>query len=356
MGLNYSDDDLDGGWHQMTIEDYFEEEVKPNLFAVSRVFAAARKQMTLAEYKALSLALSRISWKEECPDTLYLDKRELAKAVGVNSDPDHLSVDLNRAIGEMPAHSFIKFADKDKDMYLNGNFVRTVALFRNKVRIRLEGEFLPLFGNLGKDYITMWSQDIFRMRTERSVQFYELLRENTDTRLAENVGTVSIKKFKELFDIPKDGKGSYVLNGHFQRTHFEKRVIDPICEDLAVSRMIQLIVGQDGKYYEKVKRGNRVVAYKFHWAYTSHPSVLNAVSVTELQERVDKDPLLLKTAKDVAFGKKRKRKPKPPIQFNQFPQREYDYEELERELTLNIEGDGHVDGQTHLAPDGSVRD
>ena len=163
MAMNYTDEQ----YHQFSLEEYFQGDVKPNLFAVSRIFAEARKQMTIAEHKTLVYALSQIRWKEKCPDTLYLDKKELAKVVGINSDIDHLSADLNRSIGEMPKHSFLRFSDKDKGMYLNGNFVRTVAMFKNVVRIRLEEEFLGLFGNLETNFLTLWSEDIFGMKTER---------------------------------------------------------------------------------------------------------------------------------------------------------------------------------------------
>ena len=301
MAMNYTDEQ----YHQFSLEEYFQGDVKPNLFAVSRIFAEARKQMTIAEHTTLVYAISQIRWKEKCPDTLYLDKKELAKVVGINSDIDHLSENLNRSIGEMPKHSFLRFSDKDKGMYLNGNFVRTVAMFKNVVRIRLEEEFLGLFGNLETNYLTMWSEDIFGMKTERAVLFYELLRDNSDTRLVQNTGTVSIRKFKELFDIPKDGKGSYMTSdGHFARTHFEKYVIDPICEELTKTKMIQLILQPDGKYYEKVKRGGRVIAYKFFWTVSLHPAVATASEVRAIQERVDRNPELLKVASDVLQGGK----------------------------------------------------
>lgn len=327
MAMNYTDEQ----YHQFSLEEYFQGDVKPNLFAVSRIFAEARKQMTIAEHKTLVYALSQIRWKEKCPDTLYLDKKELAKVVGINSDIDHLSENLNRSIGEMPKHSFLRFSDKDKGMYLNGNFVRTVAMFKNVVRIRLEEEFLGLFGNLETNYLTMWSEDVFRMKTERAVLFYELLRDNSDTRFVQNTGTVSIRKFKELFDIPKDGKGSYVTSdGHFARTHFEKYVIDPICEELTKTKMIQLILQPDGRYYEKVKRGGRVIAYKFFWTVSLHPAVASAEEVRELQERVDQDPQMLKIAKDILKGEKRRAGKKN--QFNEFQQNEYDWNQLESEI------------------------
>ena len=259
MGMNYTDED----YHQVTMDELFEIEVKPSLFAVSRIFADCRKQMNVKEFKTLAFALSHIDWTAACPDTLYCDKKKLAKAVGVNSDEDHLSVDLNDEIGEMPSHSFLRFKDKDKGIYDNGNFVRRITFFKNVVRIRLEDEYLKLFGGLDKGYITMWSGDIYKMSSERSVLLYELLRHNSDTRQPFNVGTISVRKFKEMYNIPKEAYTE--KNGHFKRTTFEQRVIDPACEDLAKTEMIKLMIQEDGKYYEKVKRGGRVVAYRLFW-------------------------------------------------------------------------------------------
>lgn len=280
MAMNYTDEE----YHQYTLEEFYSVEVKPNLFAVSRIFAEAHKQMNLAEYKAFTLALSHIDWTKDCPDTLYLDKKELAKAIGITSDPDHLSQDLARAIGQMPRHSFIEFSEKGKACYVSGNFVRTLALFRNVVRIRIEDEFLGLFGGLDGQkevtkYITMWSEDIYGMSSERAVLFYELLRDNSDTRLDVNSGTVSIRKFKEMFNIPEKGKGSYTRNDEnhkFNRPEFEKYVINPLCDELMKTKMIQLLFTPDGKLYEKVKRGNRVIAYKFYWRLVDPKPLLEA--------------------------------------------------------------------------------
>ena len=329
--MNYTDEEF----HQITIDETYNVEFKPNMFAVSRIFAEAHKQMTAAEYKTFALALSRIEWEKPCPDTLYLDKKEVAEIVGINSDPDHLSVDLNRAIGEMPKHSFLKFSEKAKGLYVNGNFVRTIAMFKNIVRIRLEEEFLGLFGDLQKDrqYITMWLEDIKGLN-ERAILFYELLRDNSDTRISVNEGTVSIKKFKEMFEIPKDGPGSYMRGNqnHFDRSNFEKYVIDPVCESLTKTSMIRLILQPDGKYYQKIKKGNRVIAYKFFWALSMHPAVATAAEMKELREEVGpevgKDPVVLKVAKDIVAGKKKPKAKKQANNFHNFTERETDYQDL----------------------------
>lgn len=316
----------------MDLEELFESQVKNDLFAVSRIFAEARKQMSLSEYKAFTLALTSVNWKDPCPDVLYLDKKEVAECVGIKSDPNHLSQDLKHSIGLLPKHSFLEFADKDKDIYVNGCFVSTIGFFKNRIRIRMNPDYLNLFGSLDKGYITMWAQDIYKMSSERSIKFYELLRDNSDTRLEVNEGTVGIKFLKELFGIPKDGPGSYMRsekNGGFDRTKFEQRVIDPLCEDLLHTAMISLIVQPDGHYYEKIKRGGRIIAYKFFWSISAHPSVATASEKAEIQEAIDKDGRILKVAKDIVKGKKTSNKEST---FDQFEQNEYNFDELEKAL------------------------
>ena len=75
--------------------------------------------------------------------------------------------------------------------------------------------------------------------------------------------------------------------------------------------MVTLILQPDGKYYQKIKRGNRVSHYQFFWEFTARPGIASAQEIRELQERVDKNPQVLKVAKDLIEGQKRPKKPKP---------------------------------------------
>lgn len=320
---------------QISFEEYIDG--SSGLIAVSRIFASARKEMNLAEQKAFVYALSQVRFTEEAKTNIvYLDKKTLARIVGVNSDSDHLSVDLNRSIGELGRHSYIKIADKDLDLYDSGNVITRVTMFKNRVRVKFEEEYLSLFTGLSKNYITLWASDIYQMTNERSVQFYEYLRNINDDRVQTNDVLLGIKPLKEMFNIPKDGKGSYMRDkGGFDRANFEKKVIDPICEDLAKCKMINLLVQSDGKYYEKVKKGNRVEGYRFYWTFTSRPSIASATEVHQIQTRVDKDPTVLKVAKDILKGEKKKRKAPEQNPFNQFEQNQYDFDELEKELLRN---------------------
>lgn len=307
---------------QIKLTDLFEPPER--LFAVSRIFARARKSMTLAEQKCFVYALSQMTFKDKATTNyIKLDKKVLATALGIHSDPDHLSVDLFNEIKLLPEHSKIEIADKDKDFFASGFVVTSVVSFKNIVRIRFNEDYLPLFTSLSSDYITMWSSDIFQMNSKRSVQFYEYLRQITDTRKKVNQVGLGIKAIKEMFDIPKDGKGSYMREkGGFNRSEFEKKVIEPLCSDLQKCKMINLIVQPDGKPYEKVKRGNRVDGYRFYWTISEHPRVATAKEVKEIQERVDKCPEVLKTAKDILKGEKKSKK-----KYQDFPQSGTTYDE-----------------------------
>ena len=304
MAKDNFDNQIEG---QLSITDIFSP--SDRLFAVSRIFARARKEMSLAEQKTFVYALSELKFTEEPKSNIvYLNKKTLAQIVGVDSDTDHISFDLYRKVKELPRHSYIEIVDEDKGFYDSGLIVTKVTFFKNRVRIKLEEEYLPLFTGLSTNYITMWSGDIFQMSSIRSVQFYEYLRQITDTREEINSVGLGVKALKEMFDIPKDGKGSYMRpnGGGFNRSEFEKKVIEPLCDDLRNCRMINLVVQPDGKLYEKVKRGNRVDGYRFYWTISEHPAVATAAEVKKAQQRVDRNPEVLKVVKDILNGDKKK--------------------------------------------------
>lgn len=335
---------------QMTIENMYDP--NSSLFAVARIFARAKKEMTLGEMKALAWALTYIKFKDApVTDTVVMDLYFLAKKIGVNSDREHLRSDVFRVLRDMRKHSSLVFADVDRKYYDSGSFIRRVTISGDKVRILFEPQYLGLFTGLTKDFITLWAEDISRMGTKRSMQFYEYLRQLTDGKKTEYDVLLGVRRLKEIFDIPKDGPNSYMRkNGGFDRSNFEKNVIDPICEDLEKCEMIKLLIvgevadekAKNGKkkkiYYEKVKDGKRVIGYRFYWAFSARPQIATAEKVKEIKDEAIKDPVLLKVAGDIVKGKKKKNtREKNTNPFNQFKQNEYDFGELE-EVILNTNG------------------
>lgn len=340
MGKNNNFDNQIQG--QMTIDDLFSPPER--MVAVSNIFARARKEMSLAEQKTFVYALSQIDWTksaEKQSNVVKLNKKVLANILGYKSDPTDLSQNMWREIKDIWKHSCIEIADRDRNIYDSGTIISRITQFTNIVRIKFEEEYFPLFTGLGSDYITMWSMDIFNMTSERRVQFYELLRQMSyDKYRVEGTNTYSygwgIKALKEMFDIPEEGKGSYMRskeNGGFNRSEFEKKVIAPLCADLAKCKMIQLVIQPNGKMYEKVKRGRTVDGYQFYWTYSAYPAVAAASEVRELQDKVDRNPQVLKVAKDILSGEKKSKKKKNS--FNDFKQNDYDLDALEKMLLQN---------------------
>lgn len=312
---------------QMSFSDLYPEPVSP-LVAVSKAFASARKEMSLPEWRAFIYLLTTIKWKESNNNVFMLDKKQLASIVGVASDPDHLSQDLKRSIGKLPKHSFIEIDDQYRDVYASGNIVRSVRMYQNRVCIKLDEDYMPMFQNLTKDFITMWAEDLFRMKSERAILFYEDLRMHSDTRKV-NEKIYSIPELKKMFDIPKEGRGSYMKkDGHFDRPHFEQRVLIPLVEEIKQSRMINLHVNPDGLSWEKVKDGKFVVGYRFVWSISTHPGAATAEEVEELNQ----DPVTLTVAKKLkdrpaAFKDKKTAsksgKSKPANAWGGFEQHQY---------------------------------
>lgn len=322
---------------QMCIEDLFIEDTPESIFAVSKIFARARKQMNLSELKAFTYALANFKFTESNPNRIKLDKKKLASVIGVKCDNKHLTDVLKRSIGNLSAHSFVEFYDKDKEFYENGFIINKVRTYKDNVWFTFDEEYIKLFSGLQRDYITMWSGDIFQMKSERSVIFYEHLRLNSDTRIVNKKG-FGIKALKEMFGIPKNGKGSYMReNGGFNRTEFEHRVIDRLCDDLSKCKMIQLVLNEDGKYYKKLKKGNKVLGYEFSWVISDRPEIADATRMFETRTEIEKDPQILKVASDIVKGRKNKKNnPKSNVtknnSFNNFEQRDTDYSQIESML------------------------
>ena len=179
------------------------------------------------------------------------------------------------------------------------------------------------------------------MEHKRSVHFYELLRQMSYSRYEVSPDTFTfgwgVKALKNEFDIPKDGKGSYMrstANGGFDRANFERYVLDPICNDLVQTEMIRLVIHSDGKPYEKVHKGNRVVGYQFTWVMSHRPAVADAQEVKAIAGRVDKNPQILKVAKDIIKGQENPKHKRKDNDCN-FEERDYDYDELLERFAKN---------------------
>ena len=316
---------------QMSIYDYFDMRAPSPMVAVSRVFARAIKQMNLSQWRTFVYALTKIRWTETNRRKVHLDKWELVELLRLKTNNTDVSTNLKRAIGDLPKNSFISFEDKDRGCWDNGCFITRIRCYKDYVLVCFNDDYMPLFEELDRDrdYITFWAQDLFDLTSERSILFYEQLRLHSDTRKT-NTRIFSTKDLKELFGIPKTGKGSYMKpNGKFNRTEFERKVILPVCDDLRKCKMINLHLNEDGLPYRKIKSHGRVRGYEVSWDVIDRPGIMSASEVAEVRDVLKQDPKVLKVAKDIVAGKKKPKKSKSKEAFHNYEQGEsVDYDSL----------------------------
>lgn len=325
---------------QMPADEWMYADVPDQAVGVSKVFARAKKKMSLGEFKAFVYCLCRVRWTEpEMPKTVCLDKKMLAKILRVSSNPEHIARNLRMQIGNLVENSIIEFASADKKEWEKGALITRVSVRKDRiVIISFNHDYAGLFCNLQKDFILLWSKDIFQMQAERSVILYEYLRLHCDTRVT-NRRVFTIDQIREIFDIPLSGTGSYVRkDGRFDRHAFETKVLDPVCEDLKKCRMVQLVLQEDKngdlKPYRRVKSGRTLKGYELAWDVTDRPGISDAHESQETQRQIEKNPKILKIARDAARGQKRGsgRRSQAANQFTQMENNDYDWNCLEEEL------------------------
>lgn len=320
---------------QMTIDEWLYAEPPGEMIGVSKVFARAKKKMSLAEFKTFVYCLCHVRWKDESmPAAVCLDKRVLSKIIDVSDEPAHLSRNLRLSIGNLIEHSVIEFSARDRVKWKKGALVTDIALDENGVvKVWFNKNYKGLFSGLDKDFILMWSRDIFQMQAEKSVALYEDLRLNCDTRVT-NSRVFTLEYLKGLFDMPDSGRGSYVMkDGRFNYTGFERKVLDPVCEDLSKCEMIQL-VSLDDRPYRKLKRGRQVIGYEFVWEVSNRPRIADAHTTQETRRAIEKNPKVMKIAVDAAAGIRHASAAGKKNQFTDFENQNtgIDFDSLEEEL------------------------
>ena len=225
-----------------TKNNIISEDIPEEMVGMSKVFARAKKKMSLNEFKTFIYCLCQIHWTDpEMPKTVCLDKITLARILKMSVDPVNLARNLRLKIGDLVDHSIITFESKDSKKWQKGALITRVAINEDRVVIiDFNSAYAQLFCNLKKDFILLWSKDIFGMELDRSITIYEFLRLNCDTRVT-NSRVFTIDQIRELLDIPMSGTGSYMRkDGRFDRHAFETKVLDLICEDLERCEMLQL--------------------------------------------------------------------------------------------------------------------
>ena len=247
--------------------------------AISKALARAKKLMSGIEYKALIMALTKIKWTQEGNDNFVeLDKREVCEILGLNTNNTDQSTELRKIFKALAIHSWVKMDGVDKGEWDDGFLITRTRSTKGSIKVYFGEQFMPLLQNLlqDKDFITIWANDIYKFDSNSAYLLFEELRLHSDTSRT-NWRTYSTEQLKKIFNVPETGKGAYMHYDKkqgkdvFDRTNFEKKVLDVAIRDINKGDMIRVLPipesaeWRKGKFYEKVKKYGYIVGYRFKY-------------------------------------------------------------------------------------------
>ncbi len=244
----------------------------------SRLYAEACKNLTVKQRKILIYLLSwldqysKIEFKELSYVSITVGKKELAEAIGIKADKN-MHTRLNKELEDLPGNSQTKY-------YKNGRWYKSDILItkveekqkRGKITFQFQGDALRFFFGIQRSYIRLGTKDFLSLRSVNSMVLYEYLMCHSNTRQQLNSKRLSTKALKDLLGMKKS---DYVYkwkgeNGtqyeHFNRTLFEKKVIDPIVKDLKNCSYLKLTA-----FEKKHDAKGGVSGYEFQFRYNYRP-------------------------------------------------------------------------------------
>ena len=265
--------------HEITIRPIECNSLENQMIAMGKALMRAKKTMTIEERKLLIMAMTKIKWKESDNDLcVCLSKIEVAEMMGWNINSSDRSAKVRKLATNLRRHSEIFIDGKDKDEWDDGFLVPRIRSTKGDIYVYFAEQFRPLLENLTKDrdFVTIWANDIYKFDSIYAYLLFEELRLHCDTTKT-NWRTYSTRELKELFGIPKDGKGSYMhkVKGKdsFNRSEFEKKVLDVAIAEINQGQMLRILpfVGMEAnenkpnKLYAKIKKNGFVTGYQFKY-------------------------------------------------------------------------------------------
>lgn len=258
-----------------------ENSLQNQMVAMGRALVKAKKNMTLEQRKLLIMALTKIKWTQAENDLVVgISKIDIAEAMGWNVNASDRSTKIRSLAKEMARNSWIELDGEDKESWDDGCLVPRYHSTRGDLYIHFAEQYRPLLEDLtrNKDFVTIWANDVYGFKSVYSYLLFEDLRMNCDTRET-NWRTYTTKQLKELFGIPKEGRGSYMhydaKRGRqvFDRTHFEEKVLDVAIDEVHRSQMVKILpfVGEEAtpqrprKIYQKIKKNGYVAGYQIKY-------------------------------------------------------------------------------------------
>lgn len=234
------------------------------IIAMSNTLAEKSTRFTAAQQRLFYVSLAALKRGINANNEVEIDKEELFEYLHITNS--HRHADLRKSVVKLMQSSFVQFGTDEE--FCDGFLIVGARTTRKKVYIGFNTYFLPLIQELADNYVRLLDDDVTSFDSKFSMMLYQnLLKDKWMLTNPDFYGIAySTKKLKMIFGLSKD---DYMRkNETFDRKNFERYTVNKAVKE--INEKSKCIVKLR---YEKIKKGNRIMAYEFYFDYVD-PNVV----------------------------------------------------------------------------------
>lgn len=248
-------------------------------FARAKVECTGMKRWSCQQNKLFELVLSKIDWKTgNNPNSIELFPSDIIEAIGWDIDENNISSmmsQIKQEFVDMGKSSWITVSNPYTRVSVSDVLIIHVENDGRVIKVGLNPHFMPHFERLynmaedcGITFILFLANELFAFKSKYSLPLLMELRSCGKTGNAINQHEMTTAQLKKLFGMSEEDYTVFEKQKgkvKFDRSKFEKRVLDRALAEINNTNMINLIPGEEGNYYTKVKENNQVKKYVFRY-------------------------------------------------------------------------------------------
>ena len=255
------------------------------IIGMSRTFARAKiecpgmKKWSCQQNKMFELVLSKIDWKKgNNPNVIELYPSDIKEALGWNIDDSNINAmmyQMKQELVQMGKTSWITVSNPYTRVSISDALIIHVETDGGVIKVGLNPHFMPHFERLynmaedcGITFILFLANELYGFNSKYSLPLLMELRSCGKTGNAINQHELTTAQLKTLFGMSEEDYTSFEKKSgkiRFDRSKFERRVLDRAVAEINSTNMINLIPDEEGNYYKKVKENSHVKKYVFRY-------------------------------------------------------------------------------------------
>jgi len=209
----------------------------------------------LEEEKLLHMVFSKLNSFEKNNSTVTLSKKELFENLNISGNSKYQR--YKKIFKGIINKSYVEISDENAAIF--GSVIRLVKwnYSGDKIEVKLTEEFMPYISELVDNFTMVRLEIVMKFKSKYTLSIYRWLCSWADNRIdfSENGRYITTKELKELCGLKEE---DYVYNGKFNRSLFEKYVIDVAISEINFKTDMRV-------EYKKNKESNKVKTYAFHF-------------------------------------------------------------------------------------------